>query len=386
MSSSDRKKEPTENDPLLPASAFSTANDDKSNLMNLESLEEKRKRRVVVILTVTTAFLVIVGALLIWRLVLYQNEKRYQRPYRTTEFALAQLNKHSHKQTKHIAATCESTLVLMRHCEKNGLVQDENVVHAISEEPGTEHCSYVGLERAHYVASLFGRTTGARWPVPAHLFALTPDRVDHLNFREWETLQPLSKSIGIITEIATLEGFPKLYFELLQSGDLCGRVVVVSWKHESIPDLANALGCGPDQGCPLVYDENDYDSVWEIKYVFRPKLIIDQHKEEKIKKAENSTANNAREANKTATTDNNNENIDDDDEYEVATDAEDAKLVRKESSPENGWNVFGTVVHEQFDPLQFSKSHGDYPSAGTARGGRWQQHPTIKTAKKKNEH
>jgi hypothetical protein len=37
-----------------------------------------------------------------------------------------------------------------------------------------------------------------------------------------------------------------------------------------------------------------------------------------------------------------------------------------------GWSVFATVAKQNFDPLSFSKQHGDYPEDGTPSGGRWQ--------------
>jgi hypothetical protein len=34
------------------------------------------------------------------------------------------------------------------------------------------------------------------------------------------------------------------------------------------------------------------------------------------------------------------------------------------------WNVFGNVQPENFDPLAFSKSVGDYPPGGTSAGSK----------------
>ena len=37
------------------------------------------------------------------------------------------------------------------------------------------------------------------------------------------------------------------------------------------------------------------------------------------------------------------------------------------------WDIFGSVQHEEFDPLAFSKVAGDYPAGGKSHGGSWVQ-------------
>ena len=52
---------------------------------------------------------------------------------------------------------------------------------------------------------------------------------------------------------------------LLRTGDLCGKLAVVSWKHSKIPKLAADLACGPKQGCPHRYAGSEFDTTWQIK-------------------------------------------------------------------------------------------------------------------------
>ena len=47
-------------------------------------------------------------------------------------------------------------------------------------------------------------------------------------------------------------------------------------------------------------------------------------------------------------------------------------LRRKKKKHHKGkWIVFGTTSKQEFDPLQYSFTVGDYPDGGTASGGRW---------------
>lgn len=206
---------------------------------------------------------------------------------------------------------CETTVLLMRHCEKFGpLVVGKN---------GNQHCSYVGMERAHFLPHIFG----TRWPNPSYLYALSPIRDSHLNYREMETLTPLSKTLGIEINADFKEGehdaLAQDIFTKMQTGDLCGKLTVVSWTHRSLPQLANSLGCFPSYemgGCPSAFPESSFDEVWMLKYVYKPTYIKKEKKWDK-------------------------------------------------------WHVYPTITQMNFDPLAFSFQEGDYPMGGMARGGAW---------------
>lgn len=79
---------------------------------------------------------------------------------------------------------CEASVIILRHCEKGHI---------------REHCDYVGYERSVYIASLFGDDK-ERWPAPSYIFAEGPGQrrnKDKMNFREIETVGPLSQKIGV---------------------------------------------------------------------------------------------------------------------------------------------------------------------------------------------
>jgi hypothetical protein len=149
---------------------------------------------------------------------------------------------------------CEATIMLIRHCEKGGL---------------KSHCSFMGFERSVYLATLFG--DDKQWPAPSQIYALNKDRTHKLNYREVETVQAISDTVGVPVnrDYSTLDtkALSHHLLDQLLDGDLCGKLVLVSWKHSDIPKLAQHLGCGPIQGCPWDYKGKDFDSTWQIRYV-----------------------------------------------------------------------------------------------------------------------
>jgi hypothetical protein len=215
---------------------------------------------------------------------------------------------------------CETTVVLIRHCEKGTVI---------------EHCAYQGYERSVYLASLFGNHRDARWPTPSYIFAEGPqDRNKHkMNFREVETVGPLAEAAGIdvddsYTDLTRGQLTARL-LRAVRAGDLCGRVVLLVWKHSSIAHLGRSLGCGPTEGCPLDYSGKTFDQVWQVKLVYRTW----EHSMQRKKFV----------------------NDDDDDDLNRPS-----------------WMVFGSVQYEGFDPLAVSKQFGDYPPGGTVVAGRWE--------------
>ncbi|EEC47495.1 predicted protein [Phaeodactylum tricornutum CCAP 1055/1] len=209
---------------------------------------------------------------------------------------------------------CEATVVIVRHCEKGNI---------------REHCNYAGYERSVYLSTLFG-DAGERWPAPSFIFAMSPGgrhKKRKMNFREIETVGPLSDKIGVPVDYSysekTVNKMAAEILTFLQTGALCGKVALISWKHSNIGHLAHHLGCGPSEGCPLDYRGHSFDNAWQLKFVYQESL-------HSVRK--------------------------------------DLKLRNQKPS----WHVFGSVQPEGFDPLAFSKRMGDYPLNGTAHGARWQ--------------
>merc|ERR1712232_1533135 len=133
-----------------------------------------------------------------------------------------------------------------------------------------------------------------------------------------------------VESTADMENLSNDFFSILSSGEMCGKVTVIAWSHSYMPELAQKLGCGPLQGCPLSYDSMEYDEVWSLKYVYKPNTS-------KLIKGE---------------------------EYE--------NLNNKQSFVgSQGWELFGSKVKQGFDPLRYSTEVGDYDAMGVRTGGRW---------------
>jgi hypothetical protein len=155
----------------------------------------------------------------------------------------------------HAEEGCEGTVLIMRHCEKGSI---------------REHCNYLGYERSVYLATLFG--DGAKWPAPAYILAEAPGarrNPEKMNFREVETVLPLSEKFNLTvdTTYSTIDTnkLARKVQGMMRSGEMCGKLVVVSWKHSKVPHLAQNLGCGPVDGCPVHYKKNDFDHIWQLK-------------------------------------------------------------------------------------------------------------------------
>jgi hypothetical protein len=201
-----------------------------------------------------------------------------------------------------------------------------------------------------------------------------------MNFREYETLYPLSSKAGIPIETVTPDTLPHLYLDTLQSGQLCGKVTVVSWKHSYIVELAHNLGCTEDDGCPTLYPETNFDQVWQLKYVFYPTTTTTLPDSSYLQHHNKSTTGGTSTSTPSSGT---------------TTDVEDmnnrrrhTRLLLQQQSRQTsssgttttssiGWKVYGTVSQQNFDPLSFSYQMGDYPAGGTPVAGRWRQETTV---------
>jgi hypothetical protein len=179
---------------------------------------------------------------------------------------------------KHVPSPgCTSTIILMRHCEKT---ETPNSNDDVVDVEGDHHCSEIGYQRADYVPTLFG--PDGRWPTPSYLYAMSSTRpgVNHETFRQVETLEPLSKQthlpINSHFTVGSSPYFADYYFDRLASGKLCNTVTVISWKHSDIPNMAQALGCGPDEGCPSKYPHDNFDQVWVIQHEYETMLLKEQ--------------------------------------------------------------------------------------------------------------
>lgn len=128
---------------------------------------------------------------------------------------------------------CEATVMLVRHCEKS----DRKA-----------NCDYVGFERSVYLATLFGNHE-ERWPSPSYIYALQPGHRNNpkkRNFREIQTVLPVSEKFALDVDANfTIEdkgALARAIMSKMNNGDMCGKLVLISWKHSDLPPLARRLG------------------------------------------------------------------------------------------------------------------------------------------------
>jgi hypothetical protein len=258
--------------------------------------------------------------------------------------ALQSLNANMTKlsQQQQQQSHCQLTVLLLRHCDDHGLFAKDD------RESGDKHCSHLGFERTRFLPTLFG----TRWPRPQALYALVPPPRNHgINYRQIETLLPLADQEDLpIHVVREPQQMASAIFERLldisstPNDSRChNSVTVVAWKHAFIPNVAAALGCGPDQGCPDAYPDDSFDLVWELQYVLAPKEpkdeIMDTLKESKssflILQDDYGLL-------QTATKEDDN-----------AADISDSSASSSSPPPPPPWTVYGSVTEQRYDPLAF---------------------------------
>lgn len=171
-----------------------------------------------------------------------------------SSFNLKQLS-HPPASNTDVPLKCRVNLLLSRHCEKGSLRQD---------------CTDLGLQHAEYFATLFGEGD-ERWPAPSVLYARAEEAPRNVK-RSEESLVPLGEKFNLPINtafgVSNKKHMVREIFEEMHDGALCGKLVVINWKHENIPKLARLLGCGPNNGCPIELDPWDYDFAWSIQYMY----------------------------------------------------------------------------------------------------------------------
>ncbi len=262
---------------------------------------------------------------------------------------------------------CQATIMIIRHCEKGDIREHCNIIgklHDLTWQGVIDFVPFVfsivppsslfqilmikltyeifhsqssllqfsifnvllqkGFERAKFLATLFGNGN-ERWPSPYQIYALSPGARNNKlvqNMREIETVTPLSQKINVSIDdsygLSNIDQFTSHLMKSMRSGDFCNKMVLISWKHDNIPNLAARLGCGPNNGCPTKYDDMDFDSAWELRYVYRKE------------------------------------------EYATYPVAEKKHKKHKPWGLHPEWWVFGKVEKEGFDPLAFSKELGTF--------------------------
>jgi hypothetical protein len=180
-----------------------------------------------------------------------------------------------------------------------------------------------------------------------------------MTYRQVETLLPLANKFGlhINADYPTNNELVDDVFHLIGTGQTCGKLIVINWRHHMIPNLAKKLGCS---NCPVEYPQDSFDQVWEMKYVW------DVHKTNVYRKSNgdvtvpstpstNANNNLRRQLKKTK-------------RAKAETTTPTTSRI-KYDGPQ--WSVFSTIAYQYFDPLEYSASVGDYTQDGVKTGAHW---------------
>jgi hypothetical protein len=120
-----------------------------------------------------------------------------------------------------------------------------------------------GRERAAALARLFkpSASRAAPFPTPNIIFAARDSKRSQ---RPSETVVPLAKALGVeVNSSYDSEAPKKLAAEILRNPKYAGKTILISWHHNTSPELAKALGASD---APLSWKDKRFDRVWEITY------------------------------------------------------------------------------------------------------------------------
>lgn len=148
--------------------------------------------------------------------------------------------------------------MLIRHGEKPG---DPDASSGIDANGNADPQSLTaqGWNRAHALVGLFDpappATPRAGLAVPQHLIATEINDPDSSK-RPLETLTPLSQAMQLTIDASIKGGKVD---ELCAAATSAGKIVLIAWKHEVIPAIAQGLTSDP---VPANWPKERFDVVW----------------------------------------------------------------------------------------------------------------------------
>jgi hypothetical protein len=116
-----------------------------------------------------------------------------------------------------------------------------------------------GRERTKVIPSLFLPVGKARFERPEALFAT---RATKKSNRPIETIIPLSEALNLPIEEKYGRGDLAALAQELSSGKYAGKVVLISWHHAEMKELAQSLGVED----PPEWPETLFDRIWKIDW------------------------------------------------------------------------------------------------------------------------
>lgn len=150
-----------------------------------------------------------------------------------------------------LAFALPAQVIIIRHAEK-------------PDDEAAQHLSARGEERARALVKFFTQNEEVlRHGAPRVLFASKPTRRGN-GQRPAETLAPLAAELHLPVQTPyDSDDYSKLAKTILRGRACKGKTVVVCWVHESIPELAAALGVKPE---PPKWKDHVYDLAYVITF------------------------------------------------------------------------------------------------------------------------
>jgi broad specificity phosphatase PhoE len=153
-------------------------------------------------------------------------------------------------------------VMLIRHAEKPlGSSRPYGVTSDGEREK--ESLTVRGWQRAGALAHLFAPAEGGfpDQPLarPQFLFASKPKRQNGSR-RPVETITPLAEKLAIRINSNHTRSETG---EMLEDAHACGGVVLISWQHEYLPEIANRI-LGDETTAPQDWPDDRYDVVWVL--------------------------------------------------------------------------------------------------------------------------
>lgn len=149
-----------------------------------------------------------------------------------------------------VASADPAAIILFRHGEE--------------PPPPDKHLSAIGQARAKAIPFLVkSRFEITSLPPIAAIYAAHPVGPDS-SFRSIETMQPLSKFLGLpINHNFNSRDTKGLVKELRSRADLNGKTVVLAWTHHHLVDIPEILNA---EHTPDKWHGSDWDSYWIIRF------------------------------------------------------------------------------------------------------------------------
>lgn len=140
-------------------------------------------------------------------------------------------------------------VLIIRHAEK-------------PEDPDETTLSDKGYRRAQELVRVLG-PGNRRFKVPEKIFAQTPHDEDG-SVRSIETARPLAQSLNlrVSQQYEVNEGWA-LAEHLLESPAYDGKIVLVVWGKDEIPEIAQELGA---RRLPNQWPKGVYDRIWRLVF------------------------------------------------------------------------------------------------------------------------